>query len=106
LFPESLDEYISAEVPLRAYDAFVEALDIKTSGINWDTHKVCCTRYDPKLMLKILIYGYSYGIGSSRRLERAFYLEKIRDEGLVRLNSTDPESAPMQVIQTLSREMP
>lgn len=26
--------------------------------------------YDPKVMLKLLVYGYSYGVRSSRKLER------------------------------------
>jgi transposase len=73
LFPESLDEYISQEDPVRAYDAFVDALDVESLGIEWDPHKVGCPQYDPKVMLKILVYGYSYGIRSSRKLERALY---------------------------------
>jgi transposase len=73
LFPESLDEYISQEDPVRAYDAFVDALDVESLGIEWEPHKVGCPQYDPKVMLKILVYGYSYGIRSSRKLERALY---------------------------------
>lgn len=73
LFPESLDEYISQQDPVRAYDAFVDALDIESLGIEFDPRKVGCPQYDPKVMLKILVYGYSYGIRSSRKLERAMY---------------------------------
>lgn len=73
LFPESLDEYISQEDPVRAYDAFVDALDIELLGIECDPHKVGCPQYDPRIMLKILVYGYSYGIRSSRKLERALH---------------------------------
>jgi transposase len=73
LFPESLDEYISQEDPVRAYDAFVDALDIELLGIECDDHKVGCPQYDPRIMLKILVYGYSYGIRSSRKLERALH---------------------------------
>ena len=28
LFPESLDQYVSHDHPVRAYDAFVDALDL------------------------------------------------------------------------------
>lgn len=73
LFPESLDEYISQEDPVRAYDAFVDALDIELLGIECDPSKVGCPQYDPRIMLKILVYGYSYGIRSSRKLERALH---------------------------------
>jgi len=70
LFPQSIDEYVPQEAPVRAYDAFVEALDLDDLGIKVDPHKVGCPQYDPKVMLKLLIYGYSYGIRSSRKLER------------------------------------
>lgn len=73
LFPESLDEYISLEDPVRAYDAFVDALEMELLGIEFDTRKVGCPQYNPKIMLKILVYGYSYGIRSSRKLERALH---------------------------------
>ena len=70
LFPQSIEEYVPQEAPVRAYDAFVEALDLDELGIQIDPHKVGCPEYDPKVMLKLLIYGYSYGIRSSRKLER------------------------------------
>jgi len=70
LFPESLDQYVSAEHPVRAYDAFVDSLDFDQLGIALDDRKVGNSQYDPRLMLKLLLYGYSYGIASSRKLER------------------------------------
>src|SRR4030042_1536547 len=73
LFPESLDEYIPQEDPVRAYDAFVDALDIELLGIECDPCKVGCPQYDPRIMLKILVYGCSYGIRSSRKLARALH---------------------------------
>jgi transposase len=70
LFPASIEEYIEAEAPVRAYDAFIEALDFAALGIEIDPKKVGCPQYDPKAMLKLLVYGYSYGWRSSRKLER------------------------------------
>jgi transposase len=70
LFPQSIDEFISQDAPVRAYDAFVDALNFEKLGIQIDTDKVGCPQYDPKVMLKLLVYGYSYGIRSSRKLER------------------------------------
>ena len=37
-----------------------------------DSHKVGCPEYAPKTMLKLLVYGYSYGIRSSHKLEREY----------------------------------
>jgi len=73
LFPPSLDEYISPDDPVRAYDAFVEALDFEALQIACDPQQPGCPAYHPKTMLKILVYGYSYGVRSSRKLERALY---------------------------------
>ena len=72
-FPQSIDEYISQDAPVRAYDAFVDALDLDLLGIKVEPNKVGCPQYDPKIMLKLLVYGYSYGIRSSRKLEREIH---------------------------------
>ena len=73
LFPQSIDEYIPQDAPVRAYDAFVDALDFDQLGIKVEPNKVGCPQYDPKIMLKLLVYGYSYGIRSSRKLEREIH---------------------------------
>lgn len=73
LLPQSIEEYIAEDDPVRAYDAFVEALDFHELGIEIDRHKVGNAEYDPRSMVKLLIYGYSYGIKSSRKLERECY---------------------------------
>lgn len=70
LFPQSIDEYIPQDAPVRAYDVFVDSLDFEQLGIQIEPRKVGCPQYDPKIMLKLLIYGYSYGVRSSRKLER------------------------------------
>lgn len=71
LFPQSIEEYVSQDDPVRVYDAFVEALNFDNLGIVLDQNKVGSPEYNPKVMVKLLIYGYSYGIRSSRKLERA-----------------------------------
>lgn len=70
LFPQSIDEYIPNNAPVRAYDVILDSLDLDELGIEVDPHKVGCPQYDPKVMLKLLVYGYSYGVRSSRKLER------------------------------------
>lgn len=71
LLPPCIEEYVSPEDPVRAYDAFVEALDLKELDIIYDPYKVGNSEYNPQAMLKLFVYGYSYGWMSSRRLERA-----------------------------------
>jgi transposase len=73
LFPASIEEYIGPEDPVRAYDAFVEQVDFSRLGIELDEHQVGPPEFDPRAMVKLLVYGYSYGIRSSRKLERATY---------------------------------
>jgi len=70
LFPESIDQFVSADHPVRVYDAFVDSLDLGQLGIDFDDRKVGNSQYDPRSMLKLLLYGYSYGVKSSRKLER------------------------------------
>ena len=70
LFPASIDDYVPQEAPVRAYDAFVEALDFEDLGLTEDEERVGNPEYDPRAMLKLLLYGYSYGVRSSRKLER------------------------------------
>jgi transposase len=71
--PPSIEEYVPQDDPVRAYDLFVEKLDWRSLGIVADEHQAGCPAYPPGVMLKILVYGYSYGIRSSRKLERALY---------------------------------
>jgi transposase len=74
LLPACIDDYVGVDDPVRAYDAFVEALDLKELGIEEDPDQVGNTEYDPRAMLKLFVYGYSYGNDrSSRKLERAAY---------------------------------
>ena len=70
LFPASVEDYVSAEAPVRVYDAVIDTLDLESLGFEVDPHKVGCPQYDPRSMLKLLVYGYSYGVRSSRKLER------------------------------------
>jgi transposase len=73
LMPQSIEEYVGKDNPVRAYDFFVEALDFRQLGIDINPDKVGNSEYDPLSMLKLLVYGYSYGVKSSRKLERECY---------------------------------
>lgn len=73
LFPASIEDYVTSEDPVRAYDAFIDAMDIDVLGLELDDKAVGNSAYDPLTMLKILIYSYSYGWRSSRKIERALH---------------------------------
>jgi len=70
LLAPDLRDLLGSGHPARWVDALVEdGLDL--SGIYADYTDVRGgPPYDPRLMVKILIYGYSHGITSSRALER------------------------------------
>ncbi len=73
MFPMSIDEYVDKMDPVRAYDAFVDAINFKDIGIDLNEERVGNPEYDPRAMVKLLLYGYSYGERSSRKLERAMH---------------------------------
>ena len=70
LMPPSVEDYVSQDNPVRAYDAFIEAMDLKDMGIQVEDDKVGNPCYHPRAMLKLFVYGTSYGVRSSRKLER------------------------------------
>ena len=67
LFPPSIDEYVGSEDVVRCYDAMVDGLDVNSLGLEVDDKKVGAPSYDPKSMSKLLVYGYSYGVRSSKK---------------------------------------
>lgn len=70
LFPESIDEYIAPDNPVRIVDHYVDGLDIK--GLGFTKAELAQTGrppYNPKDLLKLYLYGYLNRIRSSRRLE-------------------------------------
>src|ERR1700742_785436 len=70
LLPESLDEYVGAENPVRFIDAFVDGLDLAAAGFTRVTPKITGRPgYAPRDLLKLYIYGYLNRVRSSRRLE-------------------------------------
>jgi transposase len=71
LFPETIDDYIGEDNPVRFVDAFVEKLDLEELGferaVAAETGR---PGYDPGDLLRLYLYGYLNRIRSSRRLER------------------------------------
>jgi transposase len=70
LLPESLDEYVGQDNPVRFIDAFVEGLDLTAAGfIRVAPKPTGRGGYAPNDLLKLYIYGYLNRVRSSRRLE-------------------------------------
>jgi transposase len=71
LLPECLDDWVEESNPVRVVDAFVDALDLASLGLE-DVEPAVTGRpgYHPAALLKLYIYGYLNRIQSSRRLER------------------------------------
>lgn len=70
LFPESLDEYVAAENPVRFIDLFVAKLDVSALGFSRGTPAATGRpAYDPADLLRLYIYGYMNRVRTSRRLE-------------------------------------
>jgi transposase len=70
LLPESLDDYVGPENPVRFIEAFVDGLDLNAAGFARVTAKVTGRPgYAPSDLLKLYIYGYLTRVRSSRRLE-------------------------------------
>ena len=71
LLPESLDDYVTEDNPVRVVEVFIEELDLGALG--FDGVKPAATgrpAYHPSSLLKIYLYGYLNRVQSSRRLER------------------------------------
>jgi transposase len=67
----SLESSIAADSFVRVVDAFVDAIDLKSFGF---AHVDCPDEgrppYHPAILMKLYLYGYRYGVRTSRKLER------------------------------------
>ena len=71
MFMFSLESAIASDSFVRVVDAFVDAIDLKSFGF---AHVECEEEgrppYPPAALLKLYLYGYRYGIRTTRKLER------------------------------------
>ncbi len=70
LFPESLDEYVVEDNPVRVIDYFIDDLNLSALGFRTQPQDTGRPAYHPATMLKLYVYGYLNRVQSSRRLER------------------------------------
>lgn len=69
LFPPNLSELIDCKHPVRVVSNIIDGLDLKSLIRNYKSGGTSC--YHPKMLLKVLVYGYLCNIYSSRKLEQA-----------------------------------
>jgi transposase len=66
-----LESSIAQDSFVRVVDAFVDAVDLKSFGF---AHVECLEEgrppYHPAVLMKLYLYGYRYGVRTSRKLER------------------------------------
>jgi len=71
LLPETIDEYVAEENPVRVIEALVAALELSSLGLARVEPKATGRPgYHPATMLKLYLYGYLNRMQSSRRLEQ------------------------------------
>lgn len=66
LLPPSLDEFVPEDHEVRIIDEVVDALDLSPLLSRYEGGGA--SAYHPAMMLKVIIYAYSLGIYSSRRI--------------------------------------
>jgi transposase len=71
LFPETVEDYITEDNPVRFIDAFVGSLDLGELGFTRaQPAETGRPAYDPADLLRLYLYGYLNRVRSSRMLER------------------------------------
>ena len=70
VLPACIEDYVSAEAPVRFIEAFAENLDLKGLGFQkTETAGTGRPPFHPADLLKLYLYGYLNRVRSSRRLE-------------------------------------
>ena len=69
LFPQRIDKDIAEEDPVRLVSGIVESLDL--SSFRKLYRERGRSPYDPKMLLKVIIYAYMNNIYSCRKIERS-----------------------------------
>jgi len=65
----SMDSFVAEDSIARLIDAFIDSLDLSAIGINkTESSSEGRPAYDPRILLKLYVYGYESGTRSSRKL--------------------------------------
>jgi transposase len=67
LLPDSIEEYVEEDNAVRVIGPYINGLDL--GSLKFSRPQPRSTRYDPKDLLKLYVYGYLNRARSSRWLE-------------------------------------
>tara|TARA_R110002110_G_scaffold415773_2_gene655508 strand:- start:2298 stop:3713 length:1416 start_codon:yes stop_codon:yes gene_type:complete len=71
LLPDSLEDFVAQDHPVRVIDAFIDTLPLAELGFTKAETKITGRKpYHPGDLLKLYVYGYLNQVRTSRRLER------------------------------------
>lgn len=71
LLPDTLEDYVAEDNPVRVIEVFIDELDLEALGFAGVVPEATGRpAYHPATLLKIYLYGYLNRVQSSRRLER------------------------------------
>jgi transposase len=70
MLPQSVEDYVTEDNPVRFIDAFVDELDLGPAGLPLQPAATGRPGYAPGDLLKLYLYGYLNRVRSSRELER------------------------------------
>ena len=69
LLPPSLQDFVNEDHPAHVINDLVDQMDLSVLEARYG--KMGQPAYHPRLMLKVILYGFTVGIFSSRKLQRA-----------------------------------
>jgi transposase len=73
LFPPSVEEWIEKDHPARFIREFVDQLEDKEYGFDGPRSEEGGSYYDPRLLLRVILYGYLKKVRSFRGMERGCF---------------------------------
>lgn len=86
LLPPSVSDFVAEDAPVRILSELIDQLDLRP--LSNTASPVGAPAYDPVMLFKVLVYGLSEGMRSSRRLARALTYD-LRYMYLARMSRPD-----------------
>jgi len=72
LLPSSLSEWLPEDHLAYFIGDTVDAMDLDAFHARYEGDGRRCQPFDPRMMVKVLIYGYASGVFSSRKMAASF----------------------------------